>query len=245
METEFFQQKRLWKQAFGDGDEFLSAFFSTAFHKDRCRFLWEGEDLAAMLYWMDGTYQDQKLAYLYAVATDQAYRGRGLCRKLMEQTHRQLKEEGYAAALLSPATEDLRKMYQSFGYQPGTRGSLLSCGPGEPVEIHRIPAAEFAPLRRQYLPADGVLQEGGSLAFLEKTAEFYRGRDFLLTARKEGDSLVGLELLGNEKAAPGIVRALGCQEGTFRTPGREREMTLYLPLGTEGKKPGYFAYLFD
>ena len=75
-------------QKWVDEDAFLDTFFSVAFSPDRCRCILDHENLQAVLYWFDATCENQKFAYLYAVATDPASRGRGLCRMLMEDTRR-------------------------------------------------------------------------------------------------------------------------------------------------------------
>ena len=78
--------RNLWKEAFGDTDAFLDTFFSTAFSEERCRLVTIEVDVAAALYWFDCLYMDQSAAYSYAVATATAYRGQGICHKLMADT---------------------------------------------------------------------------------------------------------------------------------------------------------------
>jgi predicted acetyltransferase len=94
--------RALWKEAFADEDVFLDIFFSASFSPERCRCLTVQDQLAAALYWMDCSAGEAKLAYIYAVATAKAYRGRGLCRALLEDTHAVLKRMGYAGAILVP-----------------------------------------------------------------------------------------------------------------------------------------------
>ena len=72
--------RRLWKEAFGDSDAFLDRFFTIAYSPDRCRCVTADGRVTAALYWFDCDCQGEKLAYLYAVATAQDCRGRGLCR---------------------------------------------------------------------------------------------------------------------------------------------------------------------
>ena len=57
--------------------------------------------------------------------------------------------------------------------------------------------------------------------------------------------LWGLELLGNKEAAPGILKALGCMKGRFRTPGKDQPFAMYLPLTETAEKPAYFGLAFD
>ena len=240
------QLRQLWKTAFGDTDAFLDSFFETGFSSERCRCITDGEQVAAMLYWFDCEYRGQKLAYLYAVATHPEYRNRGLCHRLMENTHALLAEKGYAGALLVPQEEGLRTFYGKMGYQNTGNAGEFTAVPGEnPASLERIDAQKYATLRRQYLPQGGVIQEGESLAFLERTYELYAGEDFLLTAFREDDFLWAAELLGNRAAAPGILKALGCVRGKFRTQGDAMPFAMFLPLAEGAKAPDYFGLAFD
>ena len=47
--------QQLWKTAFGDTEEFLSVFFSTAYSPLRCRIARENGETLGMLYWFDVT----------------------------------------------------------------------------------------------------------------------------------------------------------------------------------------------
>lgn len=239
------QLKRLWNLAFGDGEAFIDLFFQTAYSPDRCLYLTEKGRVTAALYWLDCEYQGQKQAYLYAVATHPDFRGKGLCRRLMEQTHGILKRQGYTAALLRPAEAGLRRMYRKMGYRLCTAVSEFDCAAGTAVPLRKISRLEYARLRRQYLPEDGVIQEGVSLAYLASYSEFYAGEDFLLTGAGYDGSFHGMELLGNRDAAPGILAALGYESGSFRCPGGEIPFGMFLPLAENAQEPGYLGLVFD
>ena len=79
--------RELWKEAFGDTDAWLDTFFNTAFSLSRCRAVIENNEIIAALYWFDCEAYAQPVAYLYAIATKESHRGKGLCRLLMENTH--------------------------------------------------------------------------------------------------------------------------------------------------------------
>ena len=105
--------------------------------------------------------------------------------------------------------------------------------------LEKCSKEDFATLRRQYLPANTVIQEGESLALLNALAAFYRGENFIATVA-EGRIL---ELLGNMEQAPAIVTALGLSEAVIRTPGTE-PFAMYRPI-SNAAKPEYFAFAFD
>ena len=238
------QLRLLWQEAFGDTDTFLDSFFSAAFAPERCRCAVENGQVAAALYWFSCEVCVQPIAYIYAVATAKAFRGRGICRKLMANTHKHLKEQGYAGVILVPGDLDLRNMYRAMGYEDMTGIRQFSCNAGTPVALEKIEAEEYARLRRAYLPKNAVVQEGENLRFLECMAQFYKGKDFILCAAQENDQLTALELLGNEAAATGIVATMGCTEGTFTMPGEE-PFAMGIPFTPDFQKPKYFAFAFN
>lgn len=235
--------RRLWTAAFGDTGEFLDGFFNTGYAPHRCLCLYENGVLAAALYWFDCHVQDKKAAYLYAVATDTVYRGRGFCRELMAKTHALLRQRGYALALLVPGSESLRKMYETMGYLPCTRVREFSCDAGgETLSLTEVSPTEFARLRRELLPPGGVVQEGENLEFLRTCARLCAGDGCLLAA--DGDGRI-VELLGDAALAPRILQTLGKSRGSFRTPGEDTPFAMALPLVDGAPLPAYFGLAFD
>ena len=240
------QQRRLWQDAFGDTDAFLDSFFQTAYSPDRCRCVFMGEDIAAILYWIDCCVQEQKLAYLYAVVTHPGHRGRGLCRMLMDNTHSLLSSRGYAGAILVPHKESLRAMYAGMGYRNTGGLTSFSCTASDtPVSLRAVAPAEFAALRRTLLPENAVIQEGDGLALLAQQLQFYAGENFLLAAYGENGVLSVPELLGNASAAPDILNALEYPHGNFRVPGSNIPFAMFHPLTDGAIFPSYFGFAFD
>lgn len=235
--------RRLWKQAFGDPDAFLDDFFATGFSADRCHYLTQDGQLAAALYWFDCQLDGRKLAYVYAVATDKAFRNRGLCRRLLAQTHQRLYDQGYSGALLVPGSEDLFRLYEKLGYRTCSSISEETCIAGVPVPVQTIAPETYATLRRQYLPTGGVLQEGTTLDFLARFAKFYAGDGFVLAASLDGATAYVHELLGAADAA-GITAALGAAQGRIRTPGQGRPFAMYFALN-QAPAPAYFGLALD
>lgn len=238
--------RQLWQQAFGDSDAFLDSFFSVAFSPDRCRCLMVDDRLVSMLYWFDAAWEDKKLAYLYAVATDKAYQGQGFCRRLMEDTHTYLNSIGYAGAVLVPGSASLFAFYERLGYRAFGPVNRFSCAPGDlPVHLNECSTTEYAALRRQYLPENSILQEGVTLDFLATQTKFYRGDDFLLCGHAENRELYVQEFLGNPEAAPGILKAFAAQTGQFRTPGPGTPLAMYHPFSPTDALPAYLGLPLD
>ena len=237
--------RRLWKQAFGDEDGFLDDFFGAAFSPDRCRGLTVNGQLAAALYWFDCTYDGQRLAYLYAIATDETFQKQGLCKALMENTHRHLRELGYVGAILVPAKESLFAFYKRLGYRICGYVTEFTAKADEPIKLNKIDAAEYARLRRLYLPENGVVQEGPLLDFLQTQAQFYAGDGFVLCAAMDSGRLIVPELLGNSSHASAIAAALGASAGRFRVPGNGKPFAMYYPLSRSAAVPSHFGLALD
>lgn len=251
------QLRKLWKDSFGDSDEFLNQFFTYGFHKTRCRVAMvndnpstSSKDLAAALYWFDCEVEHQRIAYIYAVATSQKYRGNGACHTLLADTHQHLKSLGYAGAILVPGNDSLVHLYEGCEYERCTKRSRHECQEKDMgITIQEIKKDEYSLLRKEYLPTLAVIQEKENLDFLETQARFYTSqgseKDFLLAAHIDEDTLYGIELLGDSTCLPGIVHALGCQTGVFFTPGKEENFAMYHSLIEEAIVPSYFGFAFD
>lgn len=236
--------RRLWKQIFEDTDAFLDLFFGTAFSKERSLCALDGDSVAAALYWLDCEYADEKIAYLYAVATDEAYRGRGLCRKLTEQAHRILKDRGYAGAILVPAEPGLFIMYGKLGYCTCAAVSQWTASAEEPMALTELTPEEYALRRREMLPAGGVIQEGVTLELLAGMGSFYVGEGVLLTAIRDGEKLWVPELLGDPSKSGAIVAALGAKTGSFRGPGQDIPFAMYCSFD-DSPAPTYLGFALD
>ncbi len=233
--------KALWQQAFGDPESLIDGFFRHGFGENRCRCAMENGQLAGALYWFDCG----EFAYIYAVATAEPFRGRGVCTALMADAHRILKDAGHAGAILVPGSENLFRLYEKMGYRVCCSVREFTCQAAGATDMTRLDVREYARRRRDFLPAGGVLQEGAILDYLQTYAAFYGGADFLLAASVDGDTLICQELLGNAQAGPEILGALGLKQGRFRTPGQGRPFAMYRPLVENAPTPTYLGLALD
>lgn len=233
--------RQLWQQAFGDTDAFLDGFFQTGFSPNRCRCIKQDGQLAAALYWFDCRWEGKKLAYLYAVATNEYFRGQGLCRALMEDTHRHLKMLGYAGAVLVPGNKGLFALYKKLGYTPFCRMQTITIAAGEqPADIHPVSEDTYNLLRQQMLPASSVIQEQQTLDFAATFCQFYRGETALMCLSREDNTLYFQEYLGDSNLLPGIVKALGGQKGVVCLPGGS-PIAMYHSLTHDKEMPAYLG----
>lgn len=233
--------RRLWQQAFGDSDAFLDGFFCTGFATERSRCVKLGGKLAAALYWFDCQWQEKKLAYLYAVATDEHFRGQGLCRGLMEDTHRHLQSLGCAGAVLVPGNKGLFALYEKLGYAPFCPMQTCTIAPGDnPADIRPVRVDDYKLLRRQMLPANSVVQEKEALDFAGTFCEFYTGESMLMCLSREDDTLYFQEYLGDPAHLGSIIKVLGAEKGIAPLPGGS-PAAMYHSLTPNKEMPAYFG----
>ena len=234
----------LWQEAFGDTDAFLEGFFASGFSPERCLYADDGGPVAA-LYWFRCSCGDREIAYIYALATKESHRGRGIARALLEKAASVLKAQGFSGMLLVPGGEELFAMYRKLGFEDTLHVDAFSGEAGaEPVFVRQIDSEAYASLRRKLLPEGGVVQEGENMAFLASFTDLCAGDGWLLAGAMEGDSFRGMEFLGDRAVVPGILAALGAKRGSFRTPGLDAPFAQYRSLdGTPA--PKYFGLAFD
>lgn len=234
--------KRLWKTVFGDSDDFIRAFFDIAYSPDRCRYIIEDGEVVSALYWFDCEFEGGKLAYIYAVATDPAHRGKGLASRLLLDTHDFLKAQGYAGAVLKPA-KGLFPFYERLGYVTSGFVNCFDAAAGSvAAPFKEVSAEEYGRLRRAFLPENSVLQEGVTLAFLHTFAKFYAFYDALICVAIDEPYI--FEYLGNPHSAPGVLASLGIKTAKIQTPGEDIPFVMHHPLNCT-KIPGYLGITLE
>jgi len=239
--------RQLWKQAFGDEDSFLDAFFSLGYAPERSLCAREDGKPVAALYWFDQQWRDRTVAYVYGVATEQSYQNRGICSKLMKRLERLLKERGYYGIILVPREPGLVAFYERLGYVVATtlcHYRLPAAGDPDP-EFRQIPWEKYAFYRQQFLPEESVLPGAEMYQLLETYQGFYRCSAGIFCGAAEetpeGRILRVQEFLGEPRGAFTAITAMGCKGailrlrggapfGLFRCLTKEKEMPKYIGL---------------
>ncbi len=235
--------KALWREAFGDGEDVISTFFTVAYSRNRCFTVEdEGRPVAAAYYFRCTVY-GRPIAYIYAVVVAKSCRGRGVCRFLMEGIHRRLSLDGYAGAVLVPADEKLFAMYEKLGYtaQIPISETYVTEEALRAYLAEEVSAEEYARLRRKHLPEGGVVQEVESLACLSANAKLYRTHGGVACVFTENGRAVAAEVLG-ESIERECETGDGCVK--VRTVGNTKRFALYKSFdGSDA--PTYFGLAFD
>ena len=227
--------RALFTEAFGE-ETFTNLFFDRGYSVERC-LVAAGDSVYAALHWFDCTLEDRKCAYLYGIAAFEACRGQGIGSKLIRFAIDHLQNSGYDAIVLVPAEPSLFDYYARFGFRIVSNIGWKTVPAGEPIALRPLTAGEYAALRRQYLPANGIVQEGACLEVLAGLSELY-ATDRAIAAISDGSIR---ELLGDLSDAPGIVAALGRKGGAVRFPGDTRPFAM--GIGFTG--PVYLGLALD
>lgn len=243
---------RLWKQAFGDTDEDIARFFRELFPAATGFAARDGEKIAAMCFALPQQLSCEESvlsgAYLYAVATDEAYRGQGLCRALLAFAEKELKKRGTDAVLLVPADEGLAAMYEGLGYTGPARvrkpsQAKQALGAADPVS-----PVEYAGLR------ETLLWDVPHVRYTKQLLEYEAGGAALYAlrlgampgcaaaARTEDGTIRVDELLPDARFLPALAQALGT--GTYLLPQEPYAMCKWLTEKPAGWEKLYLAFDF-
>lgn len=104
----------LWKEAFGDSEESIAEFLEL-FSKYML-VLSEGNEVVSMLTLFPVKLGGEKGRYVYAVATDKAYRNRGFARNLIEYAKAFIREKNEKFLTILPQSDSLYDFYKKFGF---------------------------------------------------------------------------------------------------------------------------------
>lgn len=114
--------KDIWRACFGDDEAYMNLFFETRYQFDQT-IVYEIDGLVvAMLHLLPMALQGKGHRYtgkyIYAVATLEKYRGRGISTDLLSFVDDYLQEKEIDCAVLVPATQTLFSFYNKKGYAP-------------------------------------------------------------------------------------------------------------------------------
>jgi len=230
--------RRLWAQAFGDGDELLDYFFSRLYRPEDAFVIREDGVARAMAFQLPMTVcagaRGWRAAYLYAVATDRAAQGKGYCTRLLDYAGTVLAERGCKALLLVPGEPGLRDFYRARGYADfSTVDRFEIWAAPETGGAERIEAPEYLELRERILAGRTYVScPVPALAFQARIVELSGGGLYRLSSGEtEGCACVAVEGAGKavlyellwpgerEQGASLAAKAVGAKWAAVRTPG--------------------------
>ena len=109
--------RELWMDVFGDDRATVDHFILSYYDPALCYTHIKEDRVVAMLHIVPITHNGNRCAYIYAVATAEEYRGRGIASALITSALRDIDRGGYDYAALIPATAETAKFYERFGFE--------------------------------------------------------------------------------------------------------------------------------
>ena len=111
------EMRAMWHDIFGDEIAEIDSFLVR--HTDALPVIHkEDERVVSMLYVVPLQMWEQRVAYIYAVATLAEYRGRGIASKLLSEALRYISESGnFDCAALIPSSTESKRLYERLGFE--------------------------------------------------------------------------------------------------------------------------------
>ena len=227
--AELTQLTRLWRTCFHDSEAEVQAFWKRFADKAGIFCARDGKKVTAMAcalpaQLIDGAGESYEAAYLYAVATDPAYRGRGLCREVLACAEAALGKQGTDYAILIPAEESLFSLYGRYGYETVFfRGreeiSAVPCA----GKVEAIDAETYFSLRELLLFDSFVSCDPDFLAYQATSDRLVRvetaGQVHCAVCAQDSAALTVKELLPyTPEAAALLLKHFDCKRGVCLPP---------------------------
>lgn len=125
------QLKLLWKEVFGDSEEYVDAFFKEIYQDENVLLFADGKDVLAALYMVpyehDFSQKNAKLSaasqrtgraiYLYALATQKSARNKGIMGEMITKSQKIARERGCDYLFLIPSEDKIINFYERFGFE--------------------------------------------------------------------------------------------------------------------------------
>ena len=253
--------KALWQEAFEDTQQDIDTFFETLYPTATGFCAEEDGEILSMLFALPQTIvKDEKqcrAAYLYAVATKKAARGRGLCRAVFACAEKELRKRYVEALLLSPASEQLAEFYAKLGFarQTGAKKVLLPCDRAQ-GQANEIGVQDYAGLRETILwDIPHVRYDKAQLEYAVSGGKFYSlmaGYNMgcaAVQAGKDGTQAFVCELLPDDQGISALAEKLGTGKyevlSALEEAGETWSMLKWLAKPDADLEPVYMGFALE
>lgn len=142
--------KALWHECLGDSGEYIDLYFKTQDITRSAMVFMDGATLVSMLLMLPTTVVTRAgimpARYIYAAATRESYRGRGLSTRLLEDAHKYLKAAGVKLSVVAPNSAKLYNFYERRGFESKFyAGRLIISGADIPQFASSFAVSEATP----------------------------------------------------------------------------------------------------
>lgn len=209
--------KTLWHDTFGDSEEYLNAFFYGVYKDENTLVYIKDKKPAAALYIIPYTMlyksREIKVAYLYALATNPPYRGKGIMGELIEKSFEVCNNRGYSLITLIPSESSLFNYYERFGFKSAFNRTIIK----KDIDEVKREAANNAPIRLKKCDAEMIFTAYSK-------SEFYKEQ--CVRINKEQNSFYVNELL-RENGAAVVFNINGINDGYILFSQSKEKLIIY------------------
>lgn len=154
------QLKKMWQNIFLDEMDYINLFFDNMYKDEYAFIAVEDEKVLGMMFFLPATMvkKDRKIKgrYVYAVATDENQRGRGIMTNLEQYAANIVKNDGVQFLTLVPASESLFNMYEKLGYKTYEYHKNFEYKPkvicdDKDIKVEEVSIDSIYDLRQKYL----------------------------------------------------------------------------------------------
>ena len=239
--------RRLWTEAFEETEEQSAPFLCTVF--PLCTGWCSEEDgqLAAMAFSVPAqAVQGEKtwpVRYVYAVATAEAFRGRGAATGVMQALEQDAREQGAAALLLLPAEPGLFPFYDRMGFRVWSWASEVSVGALTGEDVRRLTPEEYLRIRESYAPEETYIRPMPEVVSL--CAALYAWDGGCCAVEDGAFGPLCCELLGSSRGLAAAAADYGIARLPVTRCGGGYPYAMAKPLTVDFPESGRFSFGMD
>ena len=205
----FFEEKDknavigLWQEAFGEAEKEILPFLE--FINKNMLLMEENGEIVSMLSLLKVKIGEIKGRYVYAVATDKRFRGRGYASELLRYAKQLIKENNEEFLVILPQNESLYAFYAKSGFTPLCCAKKISrkIGSASGLKVEKLTPESYFELKKTYFSGEKYVEfDIKTLDFMKRAycGEFLKAERDGKTAgiafcHKKADMLIIHELL--------------------------------------------------
>jgi len=245
MDMDIEEIKSLWKEAFGDSDEYLDFYFTQRFNPENARVIYENGRVVSMAhvypYDIKTGGDIAKGVYILGVATRVEHRGRGLATKLLNEIIEEQAASGVDMVFLIPANTPLFDFYGIMGFEDFFYAYEETVNDIADGNLYEITEPPFDDIYHFY---DNFYRSLTSAAL--KTREDFRFAvdEVIMSGDKIAVCRDGIGICGFAAYEPGTIKELLCADETarrtlvnhFKKPGENLSVISPTPFAGAVKK---------
>ena len=200
LQEEHIKTKQMWRDIFADESEsFLNYYYAEKIKDNEIYVIEDGDKIISMIhlnpYEMRVGTENYKLHYIVGVATDPAYRKRGLMAKLLRYVMNIMAERGEPFTYLMPVAKEI---YEPFGFEfiytkamEEITGIECKDNPPEVIKATERNCQEIAEFANEYLKEYDIVAVRSEAYYKRMLLEFGSENGGILMAKRDG-KIVGI-----------------------------------------------------